>query len=429
MCAFRCEYGLSGNSFSLPLTIMSQVPSHSIELQPLQAQGAASNADRASSQPTLAPFAATGPSSGAVSPANNSGNAQSSVPKARHTDISKWKRHLEWWPELSGALLSVLVLIVIVIFLARIDGSKLEDWHLAWQIKPPTIVSILVTLCRIALAFFIAEGLGQLKWVFFEQRPHRLSEFEDFDEATRGPWGAICFIWKINRRAIVATFGAVMAILILAMDPFSQQVLNYETRTSNVTGAVAIIPSAQLYDSGALYAALSIDNQTATYDPIPQPTSTSAGFNNGPQTFGQQAGPATFGSLPSSTEAPSPDAFDGTRLVRKDDAMAGVSQGTYGLHNMEFSSEANIIQAKATVQTRSWHAQHMLASSPPSQLPNSPVPLAIAHGHPLPLLAFAVSARTSHHESRRHATSAGTLTTRPTAPITLPTIMTFVGMS
>lgn len=238
---------------------------------------------------------------------------------------------LEWWPELSAALLSVLILVATAIFLARTDGTKLDDWHLAWQIKPPTIVSILVTLCRITLAFFIAEGLGQLKWVFFEQRPHRLSDFEDFDEATRGPWGAICFVWRINRRAIVATFGATMAILILAMDPFSQQVLYYDTRTSNATNAVATIPVAQLYDSGALYAALSIDNQTATYDPIPQPTATSASPNNGPQSFGQPAGPATFGSLPRSTDTTSPDALDGTNLMRRDDLTSDASQSMYGL--------------------------------------------------------------------------------------------------
>jgi len=198
-------------------------------------------------------------------------------------------RYLVWWPELTGVLLSLLSLTAIVVFLIQIEGSKLDDWHMAWQIQPSTILSILVTLCRITLAFFIAEGIGQLKWVFFEQRPHQLSDFESFDKATRGAWGASCLVWNLNRRALVASFGAIMAILVLAMDPFSQQVLHYAPRTSSVSNAVATIPSTQIYDSGALYAAFGIDNAMASYDSDPDSSS---------QDFGGPVGSTTSSTSP-----------------------------------------------------------------------------------------------------------------------------------
>jgi hypothetical protein len=185
------------------------------------------------------------------------------VAKPRNARFSLSQRLYRWWPELTGTASSVVLLIAIIVFLAFIDGSKMEDWHFVWQIKPPTVISILVTLCRINLAFFIAEGLGQLKWVFFEQREHQLADFEYFDEATRGPWGASCFIWKVNRRALVATCGAFLAILILAMDPFSQQVLYYASQTSKVENAVATLPSARFYDSGALYTAFSASDSSS----------------------------------------------------------------------------------------------------------------------------------------------------------------------
>jgi len=214
-----------------------------------------------------------------------------------------------------------------VVFLVVIDGSKLDDWHLAWQIKPPTIISILVTLCRINLAFFIAEGIGQLKWVFFEQRAHQLSDFEQFDEATRGPWGATCFIWKVNRRALVATCGAVMAILILAMDPFSQQVLYYASQASDVENAIATIPSAQFYDSGALYAALSGSNGTASYNPDPKPSSPPdsemTSLADDCATCGL-ASPSTFGSAPVASEVPGLSTF-GT--VKREEVMPGSAKG------------------------------------------------------------------------------------------------------
>lgn len=288
---------------------MSQ-PSDPIELQHLRPSAASAGQAAPAPGPLLAPPALA--SSAASSSSND--NAQVNVPKPPHVGLSLWRRYLEWWPELGGALLSILFLIAIVVFLAEIDGSKLDDWHLAWQIKPPTIVSILVTLCRITLAFFVAEGIGQLKWVFFEQRPHQLSDFEEFDEATRGPWGATCFIWKINRRAFVATFGAIMAILVLAMDPFSQQVLYYASQTSNITNAVATIPSAQFYDSGALYTAFSPDNRTASFDPDPDAAPTAVGQSGGPRTF----------------EAPPGATIGGSRLSKRDGSITDGSQGECG---------------------------------------------------------------------------------------------------
>jgi hypothetical protein len=179
------------------------------ELQHLQPHAVAHNTNIG--QATSTPHSLLLPPSSAGSSISN-GGPQKEAPNPPD-GLPPWKRYLAWWPELAGALLSLLLLTAIVVFLVRIQGSMLEDWHMAWQIQPSTILSILVTLCRITLAFFIAEGIGQLKWVFFEQRPHQLSDLESFDQATRGVWGATCFVWKINRRALVASFGAVIAVL------------------------------------------------------------------------------------------------------------------------------------------------------------------------------------------------------------------------
>ena len=186
-----------------------------------------------------------------------------------------------------------------------------------------------MTLCRITLAFTIAEGIGQLKWVFFEQREHKLSDFEQFDEATRGPWGATCFIWKINWRALVATFGAIMAILILAMDPFSQQVIYYSTRAVNVEDATATVPSARFYDSGALFATLGQENKSASFDPDPSLSSTSASIpiNDGPRTFGQPISASTLGNIPATSEVPGPQTFGGSQAIKRDEQGTSPSQG------------------------------------------------------------------------------------------------------
>lgn len=256
--------------------------------------------------------------------------AQPSNQSPRKVWLSYWGKVRKWWLEFAGALSSLIFLTAIVIFLAKIDGSKLDDWKAPWQIKPPTVLSLLVTVCRVNLAFLVAEGIGQLKWVFFEQREHRLAEFDTFDEATRGPWGAVCFIYKINGRALVATFGALMAILVLAMDPFSQQVLYYAARTSNLTESVAKVPSAPFYDSGALFAALSMDNKTASFDSEDTPTPVAA--NNGPVAFGTIAGrSAATDSMPSATGSSDPPVSSDHRTIRRGESMARSPQGTNSL--------------------------------------------------------------------------------------------------
>jgi len=284
-----------------------------VELQHLRPFGVGHNTD--DRQAASAPDSLLIPPSSAASSVGND-SSQTEVVKPLD-ELPSWHRYLAWWPELTGLLLSILSLTAIVVFLLQIQGSKLDDWHMTWQIQPSTILSILVTLCRITLAFFIAEGIGQLKWVFFEQRPHQLSDFESFDKATRGALGASCFVWKLNRRALVASFGAVMAVLVLAMDPFSQQVLYYASRTSDISDAIATIPSTQVYDSGALYAAFGVGNATASYDP--DPDSSSSDF------------PATFGSTSGGSDVIIPTFGDeDSSSFKRDDSTTNASQGACG---------------------------------------------------------------------------------------------------
>ena len=303
------------------------------ELHNLRSQAASpsGNARQATPTPDHSLPAAPLPVSDVTSSAGNS-SSQLSVPKPRNAKLSLWKRLSKWWLELAGAISSVVFLIGIIIFLALIDGSKVDDWHFPWEIKPPTIISILVTVCRINLGFFIAEGLGQLKWVFFEQREHQLADFDHFDEATRGPWGATWFIWKVNRRAIVATCGAVLAILILAMDPFSQQVLYYATETIKVENAVAKLPSARFYNSGALYAAFSGKDSTELPGPVVGSSSNSA--------FSSSNGALDcFGSGSSKREASDLEAI--RALTERDDLTSNSSQGKQVRTLLEKVSKAN----------------------------------------------------------------------------------------
>lgn len=53
-----------------------------------------------------------------------------------------------------------------------------------------------------------------------------------FDDASKGPWGAVKLLWCCGLRgiAIIASLGAVITLLTLAMDPFAQQILTFPSR-------------------------------------------------------------------------------------------------------------------------------------------------------------------------------------------------------
>ncbi|KAK0716263.1 hypothetical protein B0H67DRAFT_448388, partial [Lasiosphaeris hirsuta] len=74
----------------------------------------------------------------------------------------------------------------------------------------------------------IIEAISQCKWNWFHTE-HPLSDFETFDTASRGFWGAVTLIWRFKWRS-VASLGSVVAILSIVSSPVTQQVIEYPTR-------------------------------------------------------------------------------------------------------------------------------------------------------------------------------------------------------
>jgi hypothetical protein len=63
-----------------------------------------------------------------------------------------------------------------------------------------------------------------------------------FDGASRGPWGAFVFLWRARGTALLATLGAIITVLMLGFEPFTQQIIELHTQRtilSNTTGFVA----------------------------------------------------------------------------------------------------------------------------------------------------------------------------------------------
>lgn len=157
-----------------------------------------------------------------------------------HRTVLQRVIHFGWWWETGSAILAVVCTALIVAILFAMDGKSVNDWKI--MIQPNSLVAVFSTIAKSSLLFPLAECMGQLKWAYFE-RPRKVSEMQIFDMASRGPWGSLQLLWTTKGRAMLASLGAVVTILMLAFEPFAQQVIVFSTRNHqyhNMTGSLSV---------------------------------------------------------------------------------------------------------------------------------------------------------------------------------------------
>lgn len=138
-----------------------------------------------------------------------------------------------WTPEILVAIFSIGCLVAIVAVLAAFNGRR--NPRLSFGITLNSIISILSTAAKSSLMFGIASAIGQCKWDWFdnETRYRALRDLEHIDEASRGPLGAFRMLFTPTRSSI-ASMGAIVTLLMLAVDPFVQQILRYQEEPNAV---------------------------------------------------------------------------------------------------------------------------------------------------------------------------------------------------
>lgn len=137
-----------------------------------------------------------------------------------------------------------------VAMLVRIQDTATDQWTFFWS--PNTFISVFATITKTTLLLPLAECLSQLKWVYFSQKNHSLYDFERFDEASRGPWGALKFVFLVRWRSIMGLVAALLVLLALFLGPFFQQVLMLRYKSIEVRD-VAVFSVAKDYDTGGQY--------------------------------------------------------------------------------------------------------------------------------------------------------------------------------
>ncbi|KAF2403822.1 hypothetical protein EJ06DRAFT_546940 [Trichodelitschia bisporula] len=130
-----------------------------------------------------------------------------------------------WIWEILGLILSICCLGALIGILIWVNGKPLSDWDVPISLN--ATVAVFSTVIKSVLLMVVAECISQLKWFHFG-RMHTLYDMELFDQASRGPYGSMILLLKV--RNVLAWLGAIITIVALAIDPFSQQILAFPQR-------------------------------------------------------------------------------------------------------------------------------------------------------------------------------------------------------
>ncbi|OQE91527.1 hypothetical protein PENNAL_c0009G01678 [Penicillium nalgiovense] len=142
---------------------------------------------------------------------------------------------------------AVCVVAMVAVLINR-QGTTLAAWHLS--IAPNTVISVLATVSKTCLLLPVTASISQLKWLHFN-RAHRLSDLDLYDNVSRGPLGALFFVFRLPLS--LGALGAIITIVALAFDPFAQQLISFPSRQAATHNETAFFRISQTYESGAYY--------------------------------------------------------------------------------------------------------------------------------------------------------------------------------
>jgi hypothetical protein len=153
-----------------------------------------------------------------------------------------------WLGEIASLVFSAACVVVMVAVLINTQGMALTAWDLS--IAPNTVISVLATVSKTSLLLPVTESISQLKWLHFN-RAHRLSDMDLYNNASRGPLGALFLIFRLPLS--LGALGAIITVVALAFEPFAQQLVSYPSRQAAMHNETAYFRISQTYESGGYY--------------------------------------------------------------------------------------------------------------------------------------------------------------------------------
>ena len=124
----------------------------------------------------------------------------------RNSCTSAYSKYFtEWWLwELLSAVLGAMAMVAIWILLSRYNNHRLPSWGTVFgaQINLNAVLSLLGLVVRSSLMLAVLECISQLKWTWYVSKYRRLEDLRVFDDASRGPLGALQMVYKVPKASV-----------------------------------------------------------------------------------------------------------------------------------------------------------------------------------------------------------------------------------
>lgn len=148
-----------------------------------------------------------------------------------------------WALEYVSIVACILCVVSIAIILLQIEGKVLSTWPL--PIRPNALIAIFSVLLQGTMAYNITQSISQLKWLYFHHDSHQTIDMQLFEDASRGPWGSLLFVWHFRKRkSILVSMLCFTTIVASAVGPFTQQIITYPPRLAPSMTELALTPVA-----------------------------------------------------------------------------------------------------------------------------------------------------------------------------------------
>jgi hypothetical protein len=176
-------------------------------------------------------------------------SSQPSTHRSRNSVGTWWRRHRYfniWWWEAICCFIALGALLAIVATIRIHESKTIPEWKFGLTVN--AIIAACTVVLKAAAGLILAEGISHLKWISVAQ-PQSLSTFVAHDDASRGPLGALKLLWRnrywshgLTISPLISSLGALITLLILLLDPFSQQIIRTyqcERRVVGENGTIA----------------------------------------------------------------------------------------------------------------------------------------------------------------------------------------------
>ncbi|KAK3299163.1 uncharacterized protein B0H64DRAFT_316859 [Chaetomium fimeti] len=142
---------------------------------------------------------------------------------------------------------SLACMAAIVAILVTTKDRPLSEWDFYFSI--PATLAFLGLIAKSTAAIGVGACISQYKWLYFKRKPRKLTDLDLLEEASRGPLGSLILLAR--RPMGLASIGAIVTLLAMAVEVFVQQMVQFNPRDVVFDDGKAVLGLAHTYNGGA----------------------------------------------------------------------------------------------------------------------------------------------------------------------------------